>query len=222
MGNSLFAGAAMLLMASTPAWSADTVAAMPVASFNWSGAYLGAVGSYNWGRTNWDFINPGGTNADHHADGGGIGATFGYNWQFPNNVVIGIEGDLSWLDAKGVTVCPNPAYECHSKVTWLGTVRPRLGYAIDRFMPYVTGGAAFGKVKLWSPGGVLPAISESHTAFGWAAGAGVEYAFTDHLTAKLEYLHVDLGKDTYFGGTVDESRGQWRNDSVRIGLNYKF
>ncbi len=93
---------------------------------------------------------------------------------------------------------------------------------MNRFMPYVTGGAAFGRVKLWSPAAILPAISDSRSAIGWAAGAGVEYAFTDHLTVKLEYLHVDLGKDTYFGGSVDESRGQWRDDSIRLGLNYKF
>lgn len=227
MRTSLLAAAAALVLASTPAWSADTIAQMPAAaptaSFNWTGAYLGVVGSYNWGHSNWDFINPGGTNADHHTDGGGIGGTIGYNWQFSNNVVLGIEGDLSWLDAKGHTPCPTPAFECYSKVSWMGTVRPRLGYAINRFMPYVTGGAAFGRVKLWSPaGGALPAISESHTAFGWAAGAGMEYAFTDHLTAKLEYLHVDLGKDTYFGSTIDISRGRWRDDSLRVGLNYKF
>lgn len=227
MRTSLLAGAAALLLASTPAWSADAIAPMPteaapIGSFSWTGGYLGVVGSYNWGHTDWNFDF--GTNASHHADGGGIGATFGYNWQFPNNVVLGIEGDLSWLDAKGHTPCPNPAFECHSKVTWLGTVRPRLGYAIDRFMPYVTGGVAFGRVKLWSPGGgAQPAISESHTAFGWAAGAGMEYAFTDHLTAKLEYLHVDLGKDAYFQGTPGaQTHARWRDDSLRVGLNYKF
>jgi opacity protein-like surface antigen len=73
-------------------------------------------------------------------------------------------------------------------------------------MPYVTGGAAFGKVKLSSPAaGGVPGISESHTAFGWAAGAGVEYGFTDHLTAKLEYLHVDLG--TGAGHALAQSGG---------------
>lgn len=159
------------------------------------------------GRTGWTFDSGG--NADHDSDGAGIGATLGYNWQLPNNVVLGIEGDLSWPGAEGDAACPNADFECHSKVTWLGTVRPRLGYAIDRFMPYVTGGAAFGKVNLWSPAGVFfPAISESHTAFGWAAGAGVEYAFTDHLTAKLEYRHVDLGKHTCFEEPTDVSRGQ--------------
>jgi outer membrane immunogenic protein len=221
MRTSLFAGAAMLLVASTPAWSADTVAVVPVASFNWSGAYLGVVGSYNWGHTDWRFDN--GTNADHRANGGGIGGTIGYNWQFPNNLVLGIEGDVSWLDASGGTSCPNPAFDCNSKVSWLGTVRPRVGYAFGPFMPYVTGGAAFGKVKLSSPAaGGVPGISESHTAFGWAAGTGVEYALTDHLTAKLEYLHVDLGKDTYFGSTSDISRGRWLDDGIRVGLNYKF
>src|SRR2546429_650216 len=75
--------------------------------------------------------------------------------------------------------------------TWDGAyVGINAGYAFDRFLPYFTGGAAFGAVK----GSVLGFGSFTETKVGWTLGGGLEYAFTDNWTAKLEYLYVDLGK----------------------------
>src|SRR5262249_61633697 len=71
----------------------------------------------------------------------------------------------------------------------LATVRGRLGYGADRFMPYVTGGAAFGNIKAPVPG---LATTSSDNA-GWTIGAGLEAALALNWTAKVEYLYVDLG-----------------------------
>ena len=75
--------------------------------------------------------------------GGLIGGTIGYNWQI-NRIVVGAEGDIDWSGIRGTTIllCP-PG--CTTRNYWLSTVRGRLGYAFDRFLPYVTAGLAVGE-----------------------------------------------------------------------------
>ncbi|TXI10038.1 MAG: porin family protein, partial [Rhizobium sp.] len=51
--------------------------------------------------------------------------------------------------------------------------------------------------------------------------AGVEHAFTDHITAKLEYQYVDFGGNT-MGGDVLSSKASPDFHAIRVGLNYKF
>ena len=67
--------------------------------------------------------------------------------------------------------------------------RARLGYAgWNNWLPYITGGGAFGNIKAQSPLG-----DSSKTQWGWTAGAGIEWAFLANWSAKVEYLYVDLG-----------------------------
>ena len=94
-----------------------------------------------------------------------------------------------------------------SEVTGFGTVRARLGYAWDRTLIYATGGWAYGRARnsisdirlcgvvgggtgcVWGDG----ASRSLNYSSGWTLGAGLEYAFTNNLSAKIEYLYVDLG-----------------------------
>ena len=211
-----------LLSTASVAFAADVVVpeepVVPI--FTWTGFYVGVVGGYNWGKADWNLDT--GDHARFDANGGFVGGTLGYNYQFYNNVVLGLETDLSWSGAKGSIDCPNPAFSCETRNRWIGTLRPRLGYAFDRFLPYVTAGAAYGDVRLSANNPTTgETFSDRTTRFGWAAGAGVEYAFTDQLTAKVEYLHIDLGKDNF---NIDNSivRSKWHADGIRVGLNYKF
>ena len=74
----------------------------------------------------------------------------------------------------------------------------RLGYAAGRFMPYVTGGAAFGDIKT----SVTGQPDCTSTKIGWTVGGGLEAALAGPWTAKLEYLYVDLGR----GGRIARLR----------------
>jgi outer membrane immunogenic protein len=209
---------AVLLSTTTAAFAADIVeepVVVPV--FTWTGFYVGIVGGYNWGRAHWDVRDI--EIARFNANGGTIGGTVGYNYQFYNNVVLGLETDLAWSGAKGDIDC-GISVTCETKNTWIGTLRPRLGYAFDRFLPYITAGAAYGEVK-HSVNDAGDIFSTSSTRFGWTAGAGVEYAFTDQITTKVEYLYTDLGRHD---AVLDSEpvRAKWTSNAVRIGLNYKF
>jgi len=190
----------------------------PVPVFSWTGFYVGIVGGYAWGDSDWSSSTATGST---NPDGGLIGGTLGYNLQ-TGNWVWGIEGDIeySWIkgtDTGGTGLCSGTG--CETKNTWFGTIRGRIGYAFDRWLPYITGGVALGDVKMTANTG----LSESDTAVGWTVGAGVEYAFLTPWTFKLEYLYTDLGDSTCSAATcgVDTSVG-FTTSTVRAGFNYRF
>ena len=72
-----------------------------------------------------------------------VGDTIGFNWQI-NNWVLGLEADIQGTSQKGgdtiSVVGPTATVNYDSRLRWFGTVRGRLGMAMDRFLPYVTGG----------------------------------------------------------------------------------
>ena len=120
--------------------------------------------------------------------GGQVGGTVGYNKQL-GNVVFGVEGDIDWSGLNGTSTTAGCPGGCSTSDTWLSTVRGRVGYSIDRFMPYVTGGLAVGDIRAAAPG----FAGGSTTNAGWTLGAGLEVALPGNWTAKAEYLRVDLG-----------------------------
>jgi outer membrane immunogenic protein len=184
--------------------------------FNWTGFYLGINGGYGWGRSTWDD----GVVADRfNVRGGVVGGTVGYNWQM-GPTVLGLEGDLDWSNMKGSTVlAPCVSTSCETRNNWLGTARARIGYAFGRFMPYITGGAAFGDVKM-TPAGLG---SETDNRVGWTAGAGVEAALGGPWSAKLEYLYADLGNANCTAATCGASTNvKFNTNLVRAGINFHF
>jgi outer membrane immunogenic protein len=181
--------------------------------YTWSGFYLGVNGGGAWGRSSWTTAN------GFDTSGGFVGGTIGYNYQV-EQAVLGIEGDIDWADINGSTsVLGCPSTSCKTNDDWLATVRARLGYAADRFMPYVTGGLAVGDIKASLPG----FAGSSATNVGWTAGGGIEFAIAGHWTAKAEYLYVDLGHFSCgiaCGATTQNV--SFDANLFRGGFNYRF
>jgi outer membrane immunogenic protein len=209
------------MAAASSAGAADLPRQMPVKApayiapyFSWTGLYLGINGGYGWANSNWDGI-PTGT---FDPRGGLVGGTIGYNWQI-GTWVWGLEGDADWSNIKATTTVNCPA-GCQTSNTWLSTVRGRVGYAADHWLPYITGGAAFGDIKATTPG----FGGSDTTNLGWTVGAGLEYAFAGPWTAKIEYLYVDLGS-TNCGlacGPTTTDNVNFRTNIVRGGINFRF
>ncbi|MBY0610756.1 MAG: outer membrane beta-barrel protein [Beijerinckiaceae bacterium] len=237
---------------------APVIPIIPV--FSWTGLYVGVSGGYSFGSNttvsttgqavaNINNVNggarPGAVSLDR--DGFLIGGGIGYNYQFPNRVVVGIEGDISYTDlgnARTVNSAPlAPAVgtltnRYFSSLDYLATVRGRIGYAVfDRGLLYATGGLALGEVSNaaaffgTAPGNLQFTGRRSSTEVGFTVGGGFEYAFTNNLTAKIEYLYYDLGSKTVAVNVIPGSGGggtgynvRFNNDGhiVRAGLNYKF
>jgi outer membrane immunogenic protein len=191
-----------------PAYSAPAYA-------NWTGFYLGINGGYGFGKSNW--TSGAITTGDFNVTGPMAGVTIGYNFQF-GTWVLGAEGDLDYSWMKGST-STNCTPDCQTSNTWLGTARARLGYAgWNNWLPYLTGGAAFGNIKMdQGP------FSQTFTKIGWTAGVGLEYALWTNWSVKGEYLYVDLGTANCpaadCGASTDVT---FKTNLVRLGLNYRF
>jgi outer membrane immunogenic protein len=198
-----FAGAASaadLPMRAAP--PAPIIAAAPL--FTWTGFYVGVNAGYGWSNDDFDAVDF----ADDEDDGGFVGgAQVGYNYQI-GSFVVGLEGDIQYADF-GRSGAFNFVDEDgdvfageFDRSDWFGTVRARAGVAFDRALIYATGGFAF-----------------ADDANGWTVGGGVEYAFTNNLSLKVEGLYVSLDADNEFDFDFD-------NDVdfgvVRAGLNYRF
>jgi outer membrane immunogenic protein len=180
--------------------------------FTWTGFYLGLNGGGGWGQSSWD------RTGTFDLSGGVIGGTVGFNWQ-TGQMVLGIEGDADWSGITGTTSTLCPA-GCATRNDWLGTVRGRVGYAFDRFLPYVTGGLAAGDIRATTPG----FAGATQTNLGWTIGAGMEVAIAGNWSAKAEYLHVDLGSFNcgLACGLVTPDNVSFRANLARGGVNYKF
>jgi outer membrane immunogenic protein len=206
---------------------------MPSASvmWNWTGFYAGVQGGYGFGtssqaRTD---LTPSlnGFSGDFSTDGGFAGITGGYNHQF-GRIVFGVETDISksWLQGSTMGVppifCPlgGTTANCVSKLDWLVTARPRLGYAFGQFLPFIDGGLAVGGIH---ESGTHGLFGGSETRPGWAAGAGLEVAFGPHWSGKIEYLHVGFApQDNIYNVVVIPINSTMQADLVRAGINYRF
>ena len=227
--------AALLLSASGLASAADAVVDEVVvvdSTYNWSGVYVGGTIGYGWAETtvteldSYSFSSFGDTEFDYDSDGILGGAFVGYNWQ-AGSFVYGVEADISATDINNTvanSMIPDSNESFSNKIDWFGTIRGRLGYSVDRWMPYVTGGVAFADVtSSYDDNDSFPGSHAvaSDTAWGWTIGAGAEFAVTDNWTLRGEYLFVDL-EDTR--GSFDGYRYDFENqiNVVRLGAAYKF
>jgi outer membrane immunogenic protein len=216
-------GMGVLALGVTAANAADIIRRRPpppavyvAPPYNWTGFYVGINGGGGFGHST--ISNAfGSTGLD--VSGGLVGGTIGYNYQ-TGPWVFGIEGDGDWSDIGGSTTgaaCPTAS--CEVRNDWLATVRGRVGYSYGRFLPYVTGGAAFGDIKL-TPAGLTGSTTDKT---GWTVGGGVEAAISGPWTAKLEYLYVDLGDATCGAANCGLSTTtSFHSNVVRVGINYRF
>jgi outer membrane immunogenic protein len=208
-----------LCVATIPATAADLPrrgGAYKAPSFvpvnNWAGFYLGINGGGGWGSSDWN-----GLGVSNSPSGGMIGLTAGYNWQGGSPWVFGLEGDINWTNFSASAACG--AVTCTTENNWLGTVRGRIGYSWDRFMPYVTGGAAFGDIDAKRTG----FAGASDTNVGWTLGGGIEGVIAGRWTGKVEYLYADIGNTTCGAAACGTATNvDLRMNILRAGVNYRF
>ena len=260
------------------AMAADMPAKAPAytapAAYNWTGWYVGVNAGGAWGKsddptttvfspigyfasTSIPAVNAvGAQSTDLSGFTGGIQG--GYNWQW-SNLVTGIEADFVYFGLRGSSsgsgiypCCAPSTFTIASSIRtdWLATVRGRLGFANNNWLFFVTGGAAFTKLKgdftftdncgdvaaCNGPGGpnAAEAVSISKTKTGWAVGAGVEAALWSKWTLKGEYLYLDFGSisgvglistpglNPFAANNPFTHSADLRSHIVRLGLNYRL
>lgn len=208
----------------------SAAAAEPPAFNQWSGFYAGIAGGAGWGaaeQSDTSIFGPF-TSGRYYTRGPIFGLSAGYNWQ-AGAIVVGAETDLSLSAIKGKettpTVCINT--NCQSEIQVLGTVRGRLGLAWRDWLPFISGGLAYAKLR-GSEGPFLGLGGGGSTwVAGYTIGGGAEVKLASQWSAKFEYLFVDLGKHEVwtnnlgFGVTARENLDVTAH-VVRIGIHYHF
>jgi outer membrane immunogenic protein len=245
------AGAAGAADLSRPVYKA---APPPIPVFSWTGFYVGVHVGGAWGTKEWSdpsvffFSGKGGvpttaffpdTTINNYGLNGFLGGgQIGYNYQ-SGPWVWGLEAQASWAGIRGSDACPffeGKGTTCKSNVDALGSFAVRFGGTIDRAMLYVKGGLAWAyeRHKISSPGdfdgfGAF-SVENKHWRWGGMLGAGVEFAFTNSISGKLEYNYMDFGTRSYsfviapIGESPDTFDLKIRQNIhlVKVGLNFRW
>ncbi len=199
-----------------------------LAKHNWTSIYGGFMSGVVSGRTDFQFVD--GTDTSPDPAGYLLGGTLGANWQ-TGHLVFGVEGDLGWANAEGGQACRNPFfYTCTANIDSLGIVSGRLGFAWDRALIYTKAGVAFADVSAGfdSNGGPIAAgtqnldagIEVSKTLTGLALGVGIEFAFSQNWSGKVEYMRVEFDNERFNATSPFDL--ELKIDTVRAGINYHF
>ncbi|MGE3248111.1 MAG: outer membrane protein [Beijerinckiaceae bacterium] len=202
------------------------VAPAPMSSpiFTWEGFYVGAQAGYVWGRSNIAGYTAAGAiaGAGNFKPKGMVGGIHaGYNFQ-SGALVYGVELDA---ELSGVKYTDLFASGTRARESFRGSARLRAGFAFDRALLYVTGGAAFTNHEAGTFDGARW-HSFSGNGMGWTVGAGVEYAVTNNWTVRGEYRYSDFGTKNsalpaVFAPAV-RIRDTYKDNAFRIGVSYRF
>jgi outer membrane immunogenic protein len=250
MKKFLLGSLALVAMISGPATAADMPlkAPPPIPVFSWTGCYIGIQGGYGWGQSK--HTSAGATrgviNGTAGSDitpwfnvaGGVGGGEIGCNYQV-GAWVWGIEIDGSAFAKEGQASNLTPpftngnAWISKTSERWNAMARGRIGYAQDKWLWYITGGATWVSLDIATFLSTNTALTNIERAdrVGWVVGFGTEYAVAYGWSVKWETLYTDYGTFRAFD-SVSVNCGASNNCTnrdvrltewiTRFGLNYRF
>jgi outer membrane immunogenic protein len=199
------------------AMAADVVRPPPViarpivvAPFSWAGHYIGIQGG-------WD-NNHATTPPDWAADEDGhiLGVFGGWNFGHVGPLVWGFDASANWTNARG---CDDPGPDCDAGPTFKGFLRGRLGIPLDRLLFY----GAFGAAVMHYTANVSGVGSASATPWGWTAGLGIDWAWTDRHFLRLDWQYQDYGTFTLNGtAPVGGTQVDVTANTFMIGVGWKL
>jgi outer membrane immunogenic protein len=201
-----------------PVPDAPVVVAPATPVYNWTGFFaggqIGYIGAGNNFQLDGNVLSPDASGFD-----GGIYG--GYNWQGAGQTVFGFDAEYNWADADGSdNLVPGGGAESSTFTTSVDStaaLRGRVGYAMDRSLIYATAGIA------WIDYSISESVSGDvvgtgdYSENGWTLGGGIEQAFANGWSGRIDYRYSDFG-------TIDEDAAQWdlTTSEIRVGFAKKF
>jgi len=187
-----------LSLAATTALAGSAIAAdlSSPSAYNWTGFYLGGSLGGVWGDLRVDATPYGGPIWTNQTNDIYFGALAGANYQI-DKIVLGVEGDIGGTSGSTdkVPLVGFAPLVGEGKIDYLGTLRGRVGFAFDRMLVFGTGGVGW----LGSDVTLNNAAINTHTQldhFGWVIGGGAEWAFTDRVSLRGDYLYGQFDTKT--------------------------
>jgi outer membrane immunogenic protein len=242
MRHALLVGSALAVLIASQAGAAERAVRAPVykappatamATYDWSGFYVGVYGATGHGSSGFYAASSGFDEGEFDVTGWLAGGQIGFNWQV-GAVVLGVEADGGFADVHGDRVSGAfPTDRIGTSIDRIGTVAARLGYADGNALFYAKAGAAWAhnEQAFSNIAARVTYTTVDDTRWGWMVGAGVEYGIAPNWSLKLEYNYMDFGTAHYrdlacpldfcTDGLFDEDIAQ-RIHVVKIGVNYRF
>lgn len=239
--KSMFIGGAACLLSTVCALGADMAVPVTVPPipppFTWTGCYGGGQAGGGFGQKDLnDTVGivsalSGFTSASLNVSGYMLGGQIGCDYQFAPNWVAGIEGAASGGNIGGSTGVATPGLPGDSATfkqttDLLTSVTARVGYAWNNWLLYGKGGAAWASDR-YSAFDVLATYDFEglETRFGWTAGAGLEWAFSNIWSLRLEYDYYGFGTRgvTFIdnvSGTVGPLNITQNIQVIKLGVNF--
>ena len=226
----------------------------PIPVFSWTGLYIGGQVGYQFGRSNalaYDNFGTGlaanGASPNGVVGGGHVGYLFSTQ-SIPvlSNItgafsslpligglggaggVFGIEGDVDGSNYRSAYALGGFGNSTREPIQ--GSIRGRLGIAVDRALFYATGGVAFGQFRenygITFNGNTNTGVIDSiqSTRVGYTVGGGIEYALTTNFSLRAEYRYTDYGRFTNLnnpGFGFNTQHHEYQN-RAQVGFSYKF
>ncbi|HMH96561.1 MAG TPA: outer membrane beta-barrel protein, partial [Bradyrhizobium sp.] len=227
----VFASVALGMLAlDGPAIAADV--SLPVKAphiqsvFDWTGFYIGAHAGFGRGASSAVLTDPAIT-ASSGSFGGVIGGVqAGYNVQLSSGIVLGAEADITfpnYLASNSIAaLLATPRSDVVEQLDYAGSLRGRIGYASGHWLAYATGGLAWAGERFVNTPAIGSEEKELNVRLGWAAGAGVEYAFAPQWSLRLEYLYSRFEQADIRFPSATQISSSLDLQSIRVGLNRKF
>ena len=218
MKSKFLAAAAALALSAATLSSAHAQSAV-----NWTGPYVGLSAGGSWTHGDGTAVTtgvPGALHRSTRASGPQFGLIGGYDYMLPWNLVVG-----GAIDAYIASISTSSNSLAQGKTNLLGSARLRVGYAIDRFLPYATVGLAWQHDRTTLTG----LGHDSDSSIGWVVGGGVDYALGNligitNLVLGAEYRYSQVGDEHFaFPAAKTTVTAQHiRSHSVLVNLTYHF
>jgi outer membrane immunogenic protein len=205
--------------------------------YDWTGFYFGVDGGFARQRSSGTLTAASGavlTPYGYSGTGPFAGPFVGGNYQF-NRFVLGVEGDWQWSNLTGndqvlaalgsIGALPSGPFTVSTTTKDYDSIRGRLGFAIDRFLLFGTGGWATGNPSTaFALTGSAAFVTVGGKSNGWTVGGGLEYAITDTILGRIEYRYTDLQTSGFVNVPANIADGGSRTpiSDFRIGFAYKF
>ena len=206
-------------------------------AFDWTGIYFGADGGFGWTLSTGALLDAMGaplTPYSYRVNGPVAGLFVGGAYQV-NKIVLGVEGDWQWSNLTGnneilaplgaVGVFPGGPFTISTTVKDYAAVRGRVGFALDRFLVFGTGGWAWGNpLTSYALTNAAPFFNNGGSSTGWTAGLGVDYAFTESFFGRIEYRYTSFATAGFVSAATNSAvaSDHLPMSDLRAGIAYKF
>jgi len=209
-----FAVFTVLIFVSTSAFAGNT--------YNWTGFYVGAQGSYYFGSADWQNIDDMSKEDLNNTLTGAMGGLFiGYNYQTPINIVVGVVTDINVGELTASSQCPNPTFNCKTQMTWLGSTSVRVGYPFGRILPYVGVGLAYADAYLKGYSSIA-SINTKDFYFGLTPSMGVDFVIVKNLIGRAEWAYYDFRQKHVGFNNGEDADVKIQFNELKLGFYWKF